>query len=86
MAVEMSKVYPDIARVWLGTRLIVFLTHPDDVEIILGSSVHLDKAHEYRLFQPWQVIDQAINFSNPKTKKIPKIIEFLHFLGWAKDY
>lgn len=38
---------------WLGPKLIVFLFDPRDVEIILSSQVHLDKATEYRFFKPW---------------------------------
>nr|AYN79709.1 cytochrome P450 4G68 [Bemisia tabaci] len=41
------------AKCWIGPRLIVFLTDPRDVEIILSSSVYIDKAPEYRFFQPW---------------------------------
>lgn len=50
---ELSKVYTNIAKLWIGPKLIVFLTHPKDVEIILGSHVHIDKADEYRFFKPW---------------------------------
>lgn len=52
-ALELSKVYTNIARVWIGPKLVVFLTHPKDVEIILGSHDHIDKSDEYRFFQPW---------------------------------
>lgn len=50
---ELSKVYTNVARLWIGPKLIVFLTNPKDVEIILGSSVHIDKSDEYRFFKPW---------------------------------
>lgn len=53
LALELSKVYTNLARIWIGPRLIVFLTHPKDVEIILGSSVYIDKSDEYRFFKPW---------------------------------
>lgn len=53
LALELSKVYTNLARIWIGPKLIVFLTHPKDVEIILGSSVHIDKSDEYRFFKPW---------------------------------
>lgn len=33
--------------------MVVFLSDPRDVEIILGSNVHLTKSPEYRFFQPW---------------------------------
>lgn len=53
LALELSKVYTNLARIWIGPKLIVFLTHPKDVEIILGSHVHIDKSDEYRFFEPW---------------------------------
>lgn len=53
LALELSKVYTNVARVWIGPKLIVFLTNPKDVEIILGSHVHIDKSDEYRFFKPW---------------------------------
>lgn len=53
MALELSKQYTNVAKIWIGPKLLVFLTHPDDVEIILGSHVHIDKSDEYRFFKPW---------------------------------
>lgn len=52
---ERSKEYPNDTpvKVWIGPRLLVFLQDPRDVEVILGSNVHLDKSPEYRYFQPW---------------------------------
>ncbi|KAF5302920.1 hypothetical protein FQA39_LY02100 [Lamprigera yunnana] len=50
---EMSLTYDSVVRCWLGPKLLIFLTDPRDVEIILNSSVHIDKASEYRFFQPW---------------------------------
>ncbi|XP_015114495.1 cytochrome P450 4g15 [Diachasma alloeum] len=45
--------YGRVIRAFLGTKLVVFLIDPRDVEIILGSHVHLDKSEEYRFFKPW---------------------------------
>ncbi|XP_039278583.1 LOW QUALITY PROTEIN: cytochrome P450 4g15-like [Nilaparvata lugens] len=42
-----------VVKMWVGPRLLVFLFDPRDVELILGSSVHLDKSTEYRFFKPW---------------------------------
>lgn len=53
MALRLSVKYDNVARVWIGPQLLIFLTHPADVEIILGSSVHIDKSDEYRFFKPW---------------------------------
>ncbi|XP_045764148.1 cytochrome P450 4g15 [Maniola jurtina] len=40
-------------KIWIGPRLLVFLYDPRDVELILSSNVHIDKADEYRFFKPW---------------------------------
>ncbi|KAF5289775.1 hypothetical protein FQA39_LY03692 [Lamprigera yunnana] len=48
-----SNIYKDIARGWLGPKLIVFITNPNDAEVLLSSNIHIDKAKEYELFQPW---------------------------------
>uniref|UniRef100_A0A1B0GJR2 Cytochrome n=1 Tax=Lutzomyia longipalpis TaxID=7200 RepID=A0A1B0GJR2_LUTLO len=53
IAIRLANVYGNVARVMFGNKPIVFLMHPDDVEIILNSNVHLEKADEYRFFKPW---------------------------------
>lgn len=40
-------------KMWIGPRLMIFLTDPRDVEVILSSNVYIDKSPEYRLFEPW---------------------------------
>ncbi|KAL1505638.1 hypothetical protein ABEB36_005158 [Hypothenemus hampei] len=45
--------YGRTAKLWVGPRLLIFLTDPRDVEIILSSHVHIDKSPEYRFFKPW---------------------------------
>nr|ARG41825.1 cytochrome P450 CYP4G100 [Bactrocera dorsalis] len=40
-------------RATLGHVLVIFLTNPNDIEIILSSNNHLDKSEEYRYFKPW---------------------------------
>ncbi|XP_072941640.1 cytochrome P450 4g15 [Epargyreus clarus] len=42
-----------VVKLWIGPRLIVFLYDPRDVELILSSHVHIDKADDYRFFKPW---------------------------------
>ncbi|XP_034952015.1 cytochrome P450 4g15-like [Chelonus insularis] len=42
-----------VIRAFLGPKLVVFLMDPNDVEVILSSSVHIDKSPEYRFFKPW---------------------------------
>lgn len=53
MALELGRQYTNVIRMWIGPKLVIFLTNPVDVEIILGSQVHLDKSDEYRFFKPW---------------------------------
>lgn len=53
MALRLGKVYENVARIWIGPKLVIFLTNPADVEIILNSSVHIEKSDEYRFFKPW---------------------------------
>ncbi|XP_012532560.1 cytochrome P450 4g15 [Monomorium pharaonis] len=43
----------NLVALYLGTKALIFLIDPEDIEVILSSSVHLDKAEEYRLFKPW---------------------------------
>ncbi|KAJ8947562.1 hypothetical protein NQ318_005042 [Aromia moschata] len=54
MAVEAyNNVKIDVVRIFLGSKLVIALVDADDVEIILGSNVHLQKSDEYALFEPW---------------------------------
>ncbi|GAB1865918.1 Cytochrome P450 4g1 [Camponotus japonicus] len=52
-ALKLYKIYGSVISVYFGTRVIIALVDPKDIEVILGSSVHLDKSVEYRYFQPW---------------------------------
>lgn len=45
--------FDNVVRLWVGPRLMVFLFHPDDVEVILSSQVYIDKSKEYKFFEPW---------------------------------
>ncbi|KAJ8727072.1 hypothetical protein PYW08_015469 [Mythimna loreyi] len=53
--IEKSIAYDgeSVVRIWIGPRLLVFLYDPRDVELILSSHTHIDKADEYRFFKPW---------------------------------
>lgn len=53
LALGYAQTFGNVIRVWLGSKLIVFLVDADDIEIILNSHVHIDKATEYRFFKPW---------------------------------
>lgn len=45
--------YNNVAKAWIGPKLVVALFDPRDIELILSSQVHLDKSHEYDYFKPW---------------------------------
>nr|QOL02379.1 cytochrome P450 4g15-like protein [Glyphodes pyloalis] len=53
LAMEFAQRFSSVTRVWLGPKLYIFLTEPDDVEVILNSHVHIDKAEDYKYFEPW---------------------------------
>ncbi|KAI8439033.1 hypothetical protein MSG28_012906 [Choristoneura fumiferana] len=53
MGLKYGEQYGNVIRGWLGSKLIIFLMDADDVEVILNSHVHIDKASEYRFFKPW---------------------------------
>lgn len=53
LALKLGKKYTNVARIWIGPKLVVILTNPMDIELILNSNVHLEKSDEYRFFQPW---------------------------------
>ncbi|XP_061402880.1 cytochrome P450 4g1-like [Musca vetustissima] len=42
-----------VARVMLGPVIAVALWNPVDIEAVLSTSSHLEKAPEYKYFQPW---------------------------------
>ncbi|XP_071558603.1 cytochrome P450 4g15-like [Temnothorax nylanderi] len=53
IGLEFFEKYGSVVGAYLGSKVVVFLADPQDVEIILSSSVHIDKAEEYALFKPW---------------------------------
>ncbi|XP_037028672.1 cytochrome P450 4g1-like [Bradysia coprophila] len=53
LALKLGKKYTNVARVWIGPKLVVILTNPSDIEIILNSNVYIQKSDEYRFFKPW---------------------------------
>lgn len=78
-------VYGPVVRAFIGWNLYVFIYHPDDVEIILNSSVHIDKSPEYRFFQPWLGNGLLIN-TGEKWKRHRKIIAPTFHLSVLKGF
>lgn len=52
---NLYRLFPDtgICRFWLGWKPIVVLYSPENVESILTSTNVINKADEYRFFEPW---------------------------------
>ncbi|CAH0628740.1 unnamed protein product [Chrysodeixis includens] len=53
IAWQFADKYGFVIRGWIGSKLVVFLANPEDVEVILNSNVHIDKASDYKFFEPW---------------------------------
>lgn len=55
MLQNVHKLFPDegIARFWLGLKPVVILFSPENIEPVLTSTTVLNKADEYRFFEPW---------------------------------
>nr|QLL22066.1 cytochrome P450 [Tribolium confusum]UXX17146.1 CYP4G7 [Tribolium confusum] len=52
-ALRIVKEKGSIVRFWFGSKLGVALLDPRDIELVLGSNVHLEKSSEYSFFEPW---------------------------------
>ncbi|XP_076238266.1 cytochrome P450 4g15 [Calliopsis andreniformis] len=50
---QKSFEYDSVIKLWVGPKLVIFLTDPRDVEVILSSHVYIDKSAEYAFFRPW---------------------------------
>nr|XP_018900550.1 PREDICTED: cytochrome P450 4C1-like [Bemisia tabaci] len=51
---ELIKKYGRVFRIWLGPSLhLVYLSKPEEIEIILGSTKYIHKAEMYEYFEPW---------------------------------
>ncbi|XP_045479100.1 cytochrome P450 4g15-like [Harmonia axyridis] len=83
--IEKSKEFGKIIRMWIGHKLFVFLMHPDDVELILGSHEHIDKAPEYRFFKPW-LGDGLLISTGPKWRAHRKLIAPAFHLNVLKSF
>lgn len=52
---NIHKLFPDtgICRFWLGWKPVVVLYSPENIETVLTSTSVINKADEYRFFEPW---------------------------------
>ncbi|XP_004529526.1 cytochrome P450 4g15 [Ceratitis capitata] len=51
--IRKSAEFENIAKMWIGPQLVIFIYDPRDVEILLSSQVYIDKSSEYKFFKPW---------------------------------
>lgn len=47
-SIKYLKTYGLVGGAYIGTKVVVFLSDPQDAEIILNNSAHIDKAEEYK--------------------------------------
>ncbi|CAG9792110.1 unnamed protein product [Diatraea saccharalis] len=85
LALELAQKYLDIGRIWIGNKLVIFLIKPEDVEVILNSHVHIDKAEEYRFFKPWLGEGLLIS-TGPKWRAHRKIIAPTFHINILKSF
>ncbi|XP_014487786.1 PREDICTED: cytochrome P450 4g1-like, partial [Dinoponera quadriceps] len=60
--VKLCAKYGSVLSVLFGTLANIFLTDPQDLEVILSNPEHSDKPAEYRCFKPW--LGDSILFNN----------------------
>lgn len=52
---NMNRIYPEegLVRIWMATKPVVILYSPETIESVLLSTTVINKADEYRFFEPW---------------------------------
>ncbi|KAG5315760.1 C4G15 protein, partial [Acromyrmex insinuator] len=73
LAIKYYNLYGNVIGAYLGTKTVVFLSDPQDIEIILSSSEHIEKAEDYKLFKPW-LGDGLLITSGDKWRRHRKVI------------
>ncbi|KAL6418301.1 hypothetical protein ACFW04_012206 [Cataglyphis niger] len=53
MYISLTDKYYPIFKVWSCFMYFVCIRHPDDMEIILSSTKHIEKGYVYKLLHPW---------------------------------
>ncbi|XP_071538554.1 cytochrome P450 4C1-like [Panulirus ornatus] len=53
MANTIVQEYGQILRVWIGTTPLIIISKAKLAEVVLNSTRHLDKSHQYDFFHPW---------------------------------
>jgi len=70
---EYRDIYGPVGGGYFGTKVVVILADPQDIEIILSNPAHNDKAEAYELFQPW-LGDGLLITTGDKWRRHRKII------------
>ncbi|XP_012536641.1 cytochrome P450 4g15 [Monomorium pharaonis] len=53
IALKYQSEIGNVGAICFGTKAIVYLVDPEDIEVILSSSEHINKSEEYSMFKPW---------------------------------
>ncbi|XP_014486229.1 PREDICTED: cytochrome P450 4g1-like, partial [Dinoponera quadriceps] len=62
LLVKLCAKYGSVLSILFGTRAYIFLTDPQDLEVILSNPEHIDKPAEYRCLKPW--LGDSMLFNN----------------------
>ncbi|XP_069674680.1 cytochrome P450 4g15-like [Periplaneta americana] len=83
--ISLGLQYSSVLKIWLFHKLLIFISDPRDIELILGSSTHLDKSDDYAFFKPWLGEGLLIS-SGQKWKTHRKLIAPTFHLNVLKSY
>lgn len=68
-----TKKFSPIFKIWNMAIASVFIFHPDDVQVILNSTNHLEKGFIYKLIHPW-LRTGLLTSTGPKWQKRRRIL------------
>ncbi|NWR68882.1 CP4V2 protein, partial [Centropus unirufus] len=66
-------------KLWIGPLPFVILLHPDNVEVILTSSKHIEKSYLYKFLQPWLGTGLLTSTGNKWRSRRKMITPTFHF-------
>lgn len=74
-----SKLYGPTFRLWVGTHLAVFVSDPQDLQVLLSSTTLLTKAYEYFVYDSWLRTGLLISTGKLWQMRRKAIVPTLHF-------
>ncbi|XP_071558605.1 cytochrome P450 4g15-like isoform X2 [Temnothorax nylanderi] len=83
--IEFYEKYGGTGGAYFGTKTVSFITDPQDIEIILSSSTHIDKAEEYKFFKPW-LGDGLLITKGDKWRRHRKVIASTFHMNILKTF